>query len=223
MSVRQRAAQLESALASAIDRGDTQAEHEARNALAANCAALAYRVAGKLRRVFPFVDPEELAADCMVGIVKASRSWMPGKGTSFMTWAHNGAAFWARGSARRHNHRGFTGLSGRPTFVPVVLDTAKRFGEPDSVAEMLPAPEPSEPDLSPSERAAVIARALSGLDGRSRLVLKLRYADGLTLAEAGERLGVSKERVRQIQNQALQMARANVARPLRSCAAADRG
>jgi RNA polymerase sigma factor (sigma-70 family) len=50
---------------------------------------------------------------------------------------------------------------------------------------------------------------LSGpdLDEREREVLRLRYRDGLTLQGAGDRLGLTREGVRQIQGRALQKLR----------------
>ena len=71
--------------------------------------------------------------------------------------------------------------------------------------------------LSPSdatarhELASVIDQALSRLDAREALVLRLRYGledeRGHTLAEVGAALGVSRERVRQIEAKALERLR----------------
>jgi RNA polymerase sigma factor (sigma-70 family) len=51
-----------------------------------------------------------------------------------------------------------------------------------------------------------------GLDARERLVLELRFGlssdPALTLREAGRRLGISRERVRQIERRALEHLRA---------------
>lgn len=63
-------------------------------------------------------------------------------------------------------------------------------------------PEPERPD-EPAELLEPLRDALPRLSDRQRDVLNLRYRDGLTLAEAGERLGVTRERVRQIEAGAL--------------------
>jgi DNA-directed RNA polymerase sigma subunit (sigma70/sigma32) len=47
------------------------------------------------------------------------------------------------------------------------------------------------------------------LKGRKREVLLMRYMDGLTLEQVGERLGITRERVRQIEKQALDSLRAD--------------
>jgi RNA polymerase sigma factor (sigma-70 family) len=85
-------------------------------------------------------------------------------------------------------------------------------------------------DVVPDERAAVAERAeaqllraeierlLDTLPDREQEVMRLRYGLGdtepLTLAEIGERLGISRERVRQLEAQALRKLRAR-AGPLR--------
>ena len=52
-------------------------------------------------------------------------------------------------------------------------------------------------------------RALSELDERAQKVLRLRYGlDGdppMTLQQVGERMGVTRERIRQIESHALEM------------------
>jgi RNA polymerase primary sigma factor len=60
-------------------------------------------------------------------------------------------------------------------------------------------------------RAERLARALHVLPPRDRLVLRLRFGLGTTrpqtLEEIGQRLGLTRERVRQIEHQALQRLR----------------
>lgn len=62
-------------------------------------------------------------------------------------------------------------------------------------------------DAWEAEERAELDRRLAKLDERQRLVLTLRLGLGggpeMTLAEAGERIGVTRERVRQIEGQAL--------------------
>lgn len=62
------------------------------------------------------------------------------------------------------------------------------------------------------EEKRLLARwAMEQLDERSRAVIVMRNVEQLTLAEVGAVLGVSKERVRQIENQAIERMRVMVA------------
>jgi RNA polymerase primary sigma factor len=62
---------------------------------------------------------------------------------------------------------------------------------------------------------AHVRNAVSALDSRERLVLALRFGflddDPVTLREAGRRLGLSRERVRQIEKRALRRLRERLA------------
>ncbi len=68
-------------------------------------------------------------------------------------------------------------------------------------------PEPYRPEIEDVSLEKGMEKALEGLSDRERLVLRMRFGIGMerehTLAEVAERLGVSVERVRQIQVRAL--------------------
>lgn len=51
--------------------------------------------------------------------------------------------------------------------------------------------------------AAALEKALAGLSGRERRILRLRWMDGLTLEACGKRVGLSGEGVRRAELQAL--------------------
>jgi RNA polymerase sigma factor (sigma-70 family) len=57
------------------------------------------------------------------------------------------------------------------------------------------------------ERAEAIERALACLDGRSGLVLRRRFLDGLTLEDVATELCITKQRVKQIESKALERLR----------------
>ena len=63
-------------------------------------------------------------------------------------------------------------------------------------------------------RGAWLAEALSRLSDREKLIIHVRrlVEDGVTLESLGQKLGVSKERVRQIEHQALQKLRNSLTR-----------
>lgn len=71
----------------------------------------------------------------------------------------------------------------------------------------------SDPDAVPDEEAdlrvqhAVLQDAMSALSEREQDIISLRFQDGLTLQEVGDKYGITRERTRQIQEQALQKLR----------------
>ena len=64
------------------------------------------------------------------------------------------------------------------------------------------APSPLE-RMEQQEEVERVLEGLSGLPERERLLVSLYYYEGLTLKEIGESLGLTRERVRQIENEAL--------------------
>jgi RNA polymerase sigma-B factor len=61
-----------------------------------------------------------------------------------------------------------------------------------------------------AEERATLAPLLAGISERERTVLRLRFADDLTQAEIGERIGVSQMQVSRLIRQALSRLRASV-------------
>lgn len=96
----------------------------------------------------------------------------------------------------------------------ISLDSPLSESSPDATISDLLADDsqvtPEEELLSNSEKES-LETVLSTLAGRETLVIKLRYGltDGTeyTLAEIGRRLGISRERVRQIEDEALRKLR----------------
>jgi RNA polymerase primary sigma factor len=85
-----------------------------------------------------------------------------------------------------------------------------RDGDGNRLIDLLSDGSDSDPyraDLEDTNLSDGLARAFEGLDQRESLILRLRFGIGeereFTLAEVAERLGVSVERVRQIQVRAL--------------------
>jgi RNA polymerase sigma-32 factor len=85
----------------------------------------------------------------------------------------------------------------------------------DLLPDMRPSPEDAAiAELDTRQRSKWLAGALAELSARERLVIQQRRLedDGATLEEVGNRLGVSKERVRQIEHRALDKLRAALLR-----------
>lgn len=109
---------------------------------------------------------------------------------------------------------------------PISLEAAIGEDETSSLGEILA----DESSLMPEEivegrlRAEQLARALHVLPPRDRLVLRLRFGLGTmrpqTLEEIGQQLGLTRERIRQIEHQALQRLRRAVPAGLREYLAA---
>jgi RNA polymerase sigma factor (sigma-70 family) len=70
---------------------------------------------------------------------------------------------------------------------------------------------PTDTGVADHERAAHIERALGSLSGKEREVLRLRFGIGTdrehTLKEIGERFSLTRERIRQIEAEALRKLR----------------
>jgi RNA polymerase primary sigma factor len=98
------------------------------------------------------------------------------------------------------------------------LDSAIDLDGDLSVKETLSDPDSPDPfkDIYQSERTELLKKALGRLDERERTVLEMRFGIGeytsMTLKEVGEELGVTRERIRQIERKAF----ANLTRALKA-------
>lgn len=89
----------------------------------------------------------------------------------------------------------------------------QREGDPDaagemSVAEMIEGHDPSAPDqMAQDDESDLVSALLDKLDPREAQVIRLRFpqdgSEPKTLLEIGELLGITRERVRQIESEAL--------------------
>ncbi len=166
------------------------------------------------------LDFEDLVQEGMQGVIRAAETFDPARG-AFSTYASP----WIRHYVQRAVH-----MNARTVRVPApVAKAAHARGEPISLTcASLDAPvringhdadgrsvatlgerlgfnmDPEGPkNIDESERRELVAHLLSTLTERQSTVLRLRFFEDLTLFETGRRIGLTKERTRQIQNEAL--------------------
>lgn len=81
----------------------------------------------------------------------------------------------------------------------------------EQVVALLPSDEqyylPDFSDFENRQAKALIGKALAKLSGKGREVLRMRHEEDMTLDQCAERLGVSRERIRQIEAKALRQMR----------------
>ncbi|MGQ9649120.1 MAG: sigma-70 family RNA polymerase sigma factor [Phycisphaerae bacterium] len=146
------------------------------------------------------IDEDDLLSDAMLGLTRAVDRFNPWRGYRFSTYACNVIvrALMRRGKRERNRRRLF------PVQYEVSLE------QPDSLPD-------TERELYVERLGQVLQNNLGQLTDLETRVLAQRfrgeYHDRLTFQEIGETVGLSKERVRQIQNIAI--------RKLRQALAAD--
>lgn len=70
--------------------------------------------------------------------------------------------------------------------------------------------EHAQDELKQAENRVILEELLSGLPDRKRKILELRFFYEMTLREVGKELSVTPERVRVLQNEALQEIRGDI-------------
>lgn len=158
--------------------------------LAADNVRLAYKFASK--NPVHGLDFEEVVSICLMGLVRAARLFNPNR-ARFSTFAYKcmRSAICADIKAQTYDNRIINKLA-----TPFATNRFGRLIEP--------ADPKSDSDAAESNEAAFSLRlAMERLEDRDAMVLRWRFFDGLTLSQVGEKLGITRERVRQIQVEAL--------------------
>lgn len=151
---------------------------------------------------------EDLIQVGLLAVALAFPKWDPKGGANMLTWIRQPVRRAMLLLAIRSRHSGFRGKSDRDgkaqrtpiasLDAPIVLD-ANSYSE-GSLHDIVGTFEEPKDVLALRRLPAAVA----SLRHRQRQVIRWRFGDGLTLDEAGKRMGVSKERVRQIEKDALE-------------------
>ncbi|MCE9533142.1 MAG: sigma-70 family RNA polymerase sigma factor [Planctomycetes bacterium] len=166
--------------------------------LAESHVVLARRLAWRqFRNCSHTVPLEDLRGEALYGLVYAAGMFDPTRGVPFGAYATlaithrliQAVNFWRRGGRLDHVR-----------FTDVCANTGGDFDTP------CPRTRESSEQTSESE---LIDRVRRALPARWFQALNLYYAHGHTLEEVGHRLGVTRERVRQLLSKAVERAREN--------------
>jgi RNA polymerase sigma factor (sigma-70 family) len=173
---------------------------EDQQALAAQWVPLAYRLAGRYAAANPGLDADDLRGVALESLVHAARCFDPGRGVKFPTYFGRAVGLNLRSESARQRAAGLGGLTsdirnGRlrgtaPALGELAADPPGREADPAADAERREA-----------ERAA--RGALAAVGDRRRQALLLRHADGHTVREVGQALGVSRQRAGEVIEAAL--------------------
>jgi len=164
------------------------------------------------------LDSDDLFNAAYFGLRRAAEKFDAGRGFKFSTYA----LIWIR-----HHVQRTIADQGRTVRVPVwfrervrrmrevlppdalSLDAPVRSGDGETKPwlEMMAGDDDPTENLRQTQRGEVIEEALERLPERTRDVLRSRFWKDECLAEIGRRLGLSRERIRQIEAEGLELLR----------------
>lgn len=174
---------------------------EEQRALAAELYPDAIRMMHHQFRGFARRFREEFEACAAVACCHVAARWRPDGGAAIKSLLFKYVRGFCMSYLNRHAKRHWTRMK-TGTIGPPERKAKKGDGGPwlDPVGKAAP------------ERDDTLDPYLKFLDARQRRVLEMRFALGLTMDEAGAVLGVTKERVRQLEARALAKLRAVIGR-----------
>ena len=181
--------------------------------------AWVHKLAGSFRRRYVSANYDDLVQAGFVGLLIGAKRWREDGGSSLFTYVTP----WIKGSMREHleNSSGPVrvprGKKSDPGRLPgLFIDGNGRFGravgedmreredDPDDqyTPRTLSGPAAQEDAFAEHEEAARVREAVEALPTRERELVTMVMVEGNTYEATGKRVGLSRERVRQIVKQA---------------------
>jgi RNA polymerase sigma factor (sigma-70 family) len=165
-----------------------QGDKATRDALVEENIGLVHKWARRYYRYaqsIPTVSYEDIFLEGVYGLIKAIDKYKPQKG-SFSTYA----TIWIKQSIRRFLQKEKAQLKGRG-YLPVQEDEEEQMTLEDM---------PAEEEELPSSDLENLKRKIeyAPIPQRSKDILRMYFLEGYSLREIGEKIGLSKERVRQL-------------------------
>lgn len=153
--------------------------------------ALGARIAARSAVMQP-ADADDAIGEAWLQMCRSVRTYDPVRGFKLSTHLGDGVRYAMLAVYQDRARQGFAGLKGKGTAAGMLAHVRPRVGL-DHALE-LAAVEPAD---GPAPDPRLVA-ALAALPDRHRVAVTWRYLDGLKLDEIGARLGVTKERARQL-------------------------
>lgn len=165
-------------------------------------------IAAKFERWAKNVGPltfDDLIQEGIIGALNAVRLYDPDRGIKFVTYSYLAIQ---NQIVRSIQLSDWVGIKSRKAGNKhrIISFNQKISSDDDKELVLMFAakPESESPEYSMQELMALIP------DDRSREVIRLRYVEDWTLEEVGKRIGVTKERIRQIELNALKSIRMGI-------------
>jgi len=174
------------------------------------------------------VPMEDLVAACWVGVCQAARSYDPSRGAKFSTWA----VWWMTSALqdamgdygtislpRRVVNDAMSNrldksrlervwLARRPLSLVVSGDSFYESGGGECTDELMPDRSmQAEEIVEQADEASRVHAALDRIHAREAQAVRLVFLEGKTLQVAGQEMGVTRERVRQLKERGLESLR----------------
>lgn len=151
-----------------------------------------------LKVVFQYWSPGlplmDMISEGCQGLIKAAKTFDHDRGFRFLTYANNSIVQSVIRAIKDHQKYGYDSLN----------TTAYDAGPEVTQEELLESEDPQSDETAFLDQ---IRDMLNRLNDRERMVITLRFWDGLTLDEVGMRIKLGKEQVRRIEAKALRKLR----------------